>query len=123
MLKLEDVHYLREASEAKPDANCFLRFPTVYLSAISEDQLQTTDGVVLLSRPYQGPKLAHHDRLMVLARCIQQGRFEGTVLRVSQQTAARFMELSDTLGALGRGEKVGWCMEEEGEEEGAEDRY
>ena len=57
MKRLDKATYITHLRFAKPDANQFIRLQTVYLSQISESQLQTSDGIINLTLPYQGPKL------------------------------------------------------------------
>ena len=89
-IKLDDVKYCIKIDPDAPVFNGLLRFPSQYLSEISPEELQTTHGPILLSTPYTGPKLVHNDPIMVLARIVQKGRFEGTVTKVTKKAIARF---------------------------------
>jgi hypothetical protein len=48
--------------------------------------------VIALPEKYVGPKIFHNDKLLVLARQVQRGRFEGTIRKINPSTAYRFKE-------------------------------
>ena len=57
--------------------------------------MQTSDGVVSLDSEYSGPKLSHNDKLMIVARCVQKGRFEGHIKKIDPTTILLYDELCD----------------------------
>ena len=83
MAKLDEVEYIRQVTQANADKNCKYRFTTQYLSAITSEEIQTTDGVILIDEP-PPEKLTHNDWVMVLGRCIKPGRFEGSLTKLDQ---------------------------------------
>ena len=97
MMRFEEVKYMAKVEAVKPDANVFLRFATLYLSFITDEEMQTNEGVVLLPTAYHGPKLVHNDHIMVLARCLEKGRFEGQVTKVNLMAHNRYKELCWTM--------------------------
>jgi len=72
MRKLDDVKYLLNLSEAKPDSNSYIRFATEYLSQINESSFQTEAGVIKLTSPYTGDKLQHNDKILFMGRILQK---------------------------------------------------
>lgn len=74
----------------EPDANNYYRFATTFLSSIGKQEVQTSDGVINLAEEHEGPKLNHNDNILVVARCIEKGRFEGTIRKVNKLAALRF---------------------------------
>ena len=55
--------------------------------------MQTSDGVVALYSEYSGPKLLHNDKVMIVARCVQKGRFEGHIKKIDPTTILLYDEV------------------------------
>lgn len=80
MRKLEDIKYVFKPSEVKPDSNTGLRLVTEYLAFIDGNtKIQSTDGVIHLIEPYDGPQLKHNDNIIFTGRMLGGGFLEGTI--------------------------------------------
>ena len=91
MNKLEELRYHHSASEADSrNCNILIRFVTEYLSEIDPKLLQTTDGVIKLIAPYQGEKLTHGDKIVVIGRMIGKTELEGSVKKITGQAYRSF---------------------------------
>ena len=51
--------------------------------------------MVTLDSEYSGPKLTHDDMVMIVARCVQKGRFEGHIKKIDPTTMPLYDELCD----------------------------
>jgi len=48
------VEYTTNLNMIAPDSKNFIRFPTKYLSTLSDTKIQTSHGVINLTQPYTG---------------------------------------------------------------------
>lgn len=65
---------------------------TEYLSTFEVNKIQSTDGVIYLTDPYQGRKLNHHDKVIFTGKLLDKEHLEGTISYISAEGARSFKE-------------------------------